>query len=100
MTTKHRSLATLAAVFATALGGAAFAQGNQAPAPQPPAPQQAPTTGQGMMQGRGMMGQGNMMGGQTNTTAEMNKMMEGCNAMMQRAMQAPPANSAAPQQKG
>lgn len=88
MMTKHRSLTVLAAVFATALGGAAFAQGSQGQAPQAPTPQQAPTTGQGTM------------GGQMNMMSQMNKMMDNCDTMMERAMQAPPAGSAAPQQKG
>ena len=97
MTTKQRSLATLAALLATALGGAAaFAQGGQAQAPQSPAPQQVPMTGQGMMHGGGMMGQGGGMMGQMDM-AQMNKAMENCNKMMERAMQAPPPGSAAPQ---
>ena len=96
MTTKKRSLTTLAVLLAATLGGTmAFAQGGQAQAPQTPAPQQAPMTGQGMMQGGGMMGKGGMMGRMD--TAQMNKMMENCNKMMERAMQAPPPGSAAPQ---
>lgn len=97
--TKHRSLATLAALLATTLGGSvAFAQAGQAQAPQTPAPQQAPMAGQGMMQGEGMMGQGGMKGQMD--MAQMNKMMENCNKMMEKAMQAPPAGSAGAQQKG
>lgn len=82
MTTKHRSLAALAALLATALGGTvAFAQGGQTQAPQTPAPQQAPMGGQGMMQGGGMMGQGGMMGGMD--MSQMHKMMENCSRMME-----------------
>lgn len=85
MTNKHRSLAALAVLMATALGGTvAFAQGGQTQAPQTPAPQQAPMTGQGMMQGGGMMGHGGMTGQMD--MAQMNKMMENCNRMMESHM--------------
>lgn len=99
MMTKHRSLATLAAVLATTLGGTvAFAQGSQTPAPQQPPMTGQGMTGQGGMMGQGMAGQG--MTGQMMDMTQMNKMMENCNKMMERAMQAPPAGSAPPQQKG
>ncbi len=52
MTTKHRFLATLAVLLATAVSGTvALAQGGQTQAPQVPTPQPAPMTGQGMMRG-------------------------------------------------
>ncbi len=88
MTTKKRSLATLATLLAATLGGTmAYAQGDQAQAPQTPAPQQAPVTGQGMMQGGGMMGKGGMMGQMD--MAQMSKMMENCNRMMQSHVDRP-----------
>lgn len=88
MTTKKRSLTTLAVLLAATLGGTmAFAQGGQAQAPQTPAPQQAPVTGRDMMQGRGMMGKGGMMGQMD--MAQMSKMMENCNRMMQSHMDRP-----------
>ena len=87
MTNKH-SLAAMAPLLAATLGGTvAFAQ-----APAPSTTPQTPMTGQGMMQGGGMMGQADM--------AEMRKMMENCNKMMEKAAQAAPSNPAAADRKG
>jgi periplasmic protein CpxP/Spy len=79
MTTKLTSTATAAAFLATALvGTVAFAQGGgQAPAQQAPATPQRPMSGQGMMAPNGM-DHGSMM-----DRAQMNRMMENCNRMME-----------------
>lgn len=99
MITKSRSIATMAALLATTLGGTvAFAQGAQTQTSPPPATQRAPKTGMGMMGQGGTPGQAGSMGQMD--MAQMNKMMEGCNKMMERAMQNPPAGSAAPDSKG
>lgn len=50
----------------------------------------------GMMQGRGMMGMGKMNGADP---AQMNRMMENCNRMMESTMREQPANPAAPNTK-
>ena len=117
MIIKIGSLATMAALLATTLSGSvAFAQGAQPSAPPPSASQSAPMTGMEMkpgggMMGGGMMGQGGGMMGQGGTPgqggamgqmdmAEMKKMMDGCNKMMERGMQMPPAGSTAPDRKG
>lgn len=88
MTTKRMPMAAAAVLLATALGtGASLAQGNQAQTPQAPAPQQAP--GQGMMGRDGMMGHGGMMGQMD--PAQMNRMMENCNRMMEGMQRSPSA---------
>ncbi len=75
-------MTTLAAALAIALGGAvAFAHGSPTQAPQA----QAPMPGQDMMQGGGMMARGGMMGGMD--AAQMDRMMENCNRMMESRMQ-------------
>ena len=88
--TNKRSLATMAALLATTLGGTmAFAQ---TPVPSPSTPSPAPMAGPGMMPGGGMLGPADM--------AEMRKRRENCNKMMERAAQAAPPNPAAPDRKG
>ena len=85
MTTKHRFLAILAVLLATAVSGTvALAQEGRTQAPQTPASQTAPMAGQGMMPGEGMMGKDGMMGQMD--MAQMNKMMENCDRMMQSHM--------------
>ncbi|MCO6416175.1 hypothetical protein JYK14_08340 [Siccirubricoccus sp. KC 17139] len=90
MTTKRIPMAAAAALLATALGATvALAQGNQAQTPQAPAPQQAPAPDQGMMGRGGMMGMMNMMGQMD--PAQMNRMMENCNRMMEGMQRSPSA---------
>lgn len=82
MTTKRIPVAATV-LLATALGaGTSLAQRNQAQAPQ-----HAPD--QGMMGQGGMMGHGGMMGQMG--PAQMNRMMENCNRMMEGMQRSPSA---------
>lgn len=84
MTMKRIPVTASAALLATILGATAtLAQGNQGQTPQAPAPQQAPTGNQGMMGHGGMMGQMD--------PAQMNRMMEDCNRMMESMQRSPSA---------
>ena len=79
MTTKRIPVAATV-LLATALGaGTSLAQGNQTQAPQAPAPQHA--------RDQGMMGHGGMMGQMDQ--AQMNRMMENCNRMMEGMQRSP-----------
>ena len=84
--TKRISTAAAAGLLATTLGAAAaLAQASQAQTPQTPTQQRAPD--QGMMGQGGMMGHGGMMGQMD--PAQMNRMMENCNRMMEGMQRSP-----------
>jgi len=82
MMMKRIPMTATAALLATSLGAAvALAQNNATPTPE-----QAPMPNQGMMMGQAGKDHGAMM-----DMAQMNKMMENCNRMME-SKQHPPSS--------
>ena len=95
MLSRQKLLAGAALVAASlAVFSGAFAQGSQGNTPPSPATAQ----GQGSMPGQGMMGMMGMMGQMD--PAQMNRMMENCNKMMESRMQPPPGAAPSPEKKG
>ena len=91
MTTTRISTAAAAVLLATSLGATiAFAQNNSTPAPQ-----EAPMPQQGMMMGPAGKDHGAMM-----DMAQMNRMMENCNRMMESRQHPPSGPQTARPDKG